>query len=134
MSGALSVVMVFTAGCTPRSDQSAVQAALQSTLGAVPGYVDGTIQYQDGPSSGTTISAVLAVTATDREGTAEALKSVLEAVVRTYIDQPDVRTAFVRISASPEGDRSIHVDTADIVTPSEGANATTDDVASHFML
>ncbi|WP_238147956.1 hypothetical protein [Rothia halotolerans] len=134
LAGALSMLTVFATGCAPRSDQAAVQAALQSAVDAVPGYVGGTIQYQDGFSPGTTISAVLTVTATDREGTAEVLSSILEAVIRTYVDQPDVRTGFVRISASPEGDQTISVNTADIVKPSEGANATTDDVASHFKL
>ena len=134
LTGALSMLPVLATGCTRRSDQAAVQAALQSAVDAVPGYVGGTIQYQDGFSSGTTISAVLAVTATDREGAAEVLEDVLEAVIRTYVDQPHVRTGFVRISASPEGDRTISVDTADVVEPAEGANATTDDVASHFKL
>lgn len=120
--------------CGRRSDARAVQEALQSAVSALPVYVDGRVQYQDSATAGTTISGVLTLQGADRTAVAAALGSVLEAVARTYREQPHVRTAFVRLEAHPTGNPAERVPTAGVVPPSTGSNTTTDDLDAHFDL
>ncbi|SMC88591.1 hypothetical protein [Janibacter indicus] len=120
--------------CGRRSDARAVQEALQSAVSALPVYVDGRVQYQDSASAGTTISGVLTLQGADRTAVAAALGSVLEAVARTYREQPHVRTAFVRLEAHPTGNPAERVPTAGVVPPSTGSNTTTEDLEEHFDL
>lgn len=120
--------------CGRRSDARAVQEALQSAVSALPVYVDGRVQYQDSATAGTTISGVLTLQGADRTAVAAALGSVLEAVARTYREQPHVRTAFVRLEAHPTGNPAERVPTAGVVPPSTGSNTTTEDLEEHFDL
>ena len=120
--------------CGRRSDVSAVQAALRSAVEALPEHVDGLVHYQDSGSAGTTIGGVLTLQGADRGAVAASLERVLETVARTYRDQADVRTAFVRVEAQPADDSATRVLTTEVVAPSEGANTTTDDLDAHFDL
>lgn len=122
------------AACGRRSDVGAVRAALQSAVEALPVYDDGQVQYQDSASAGTTISGVLTLQGADRTAVAASLEHVLEAVARTYRDQADVRSAFVRLEAHPAGDSATRVLTTEVVAPSSGAKTTTDDLDAHFDL
>lgn len=126
--------MLLGAGCARRSDIPTVRDAMQAEMEDVPGYVDGTIQYQDQATTGTVINGVLVITATTREEAVEVLARILEAVTRTYIIQSNTRTAYVRITARAEHDDAVDVSTGDIVAPADGGNATTDDLAEHFGL
>lgn len=131
----LAPIALGVAACGDRrSDVPAVQAALQAAVESLPAWRGGQIQYQDSASAGTTISGVLVLAGDDRDAVAASLTSVLEAVIRTYVDQPQTRTAYVRLEGHPEGDRSTRVEAADVVQPAEGANVTTDDLTEHFGL
>ena len=46
--------------------------------------------------------------------------------------EPEFAVAFVRIEAHPEGERDTRVASADVISPSSGANASTEDLAAHF--
>lgn len=121
------------AACGSRSDVPAVKAALQKAVEARPEYRDGQVQYQDSPSAGTFINGVLTLEGADRDAVATSLEAVLEAVIRTYQDQPDVREAHVRLEAYPAGDDGARVLTTGVVPPSEDrANTTTEDLKEHF--
>lgn len=130
----IASLAMATAACGRRSDIPAVQAALQQAVESLPAWRSGRIQYQDSTSAGTTISGVLSLAGDDRDAAAASLVSVLEAVIRTYVDQPRTRTAFVRVEGHPEGDQSTRVTAADVLAPAEGANVTTDDLVEHFGL
>lgn len=134
IAGGAAGLLLLAAGCGARSDIPAVREALQSAMEDVPGYVAGTLHYQDQATVGTTIGGVLAVTGSTREESADVLADILETVTRTYLDQPNVRTAFVRLSAHPQSDESTTVETGDIVPTGDGGNTTTDDLAEHFGL
>lgn len=131
--GAVIAIPLVACG-RDRSDISAVQAALQQTVESLAVWVDGQIQYQDSATAGTTISGVLTLAGEDRDAVAASLTDVLEAIIRTYSNQPKTRTGFVRVEGHPEGDRSLRVRSADVVRPAKGANVTTDDVVEHFGL
>lgn len=138
-AGGVATLGLALAGCGilgagERSDPEAVQRALQGAVEALPEYADGTVQYVDGISSGTTISGVLRVKSTSREESERALTRIHEALIRTYLTQPSVRKAFVRMTVSPHDDASGTVDSADVAPPEEGANTTTDDLAAQFGL
>lgn len=126
--------LLAACGVGGRSDVGAVQDALRSEVEALPEHLDGQVQFQDTTNAGTTISGVLTLAGDDREQVEQSLLTVLEAVVRTYREQPDVRTAYVRLEGHPDGDRATRVVSADVVAPSSGANITTDDLATHFGL
>lgn len=127
------VASLLTAcGLGPRSDAEAVAAALQEAVAAHPEHLDGQVRFQDSTNAGTTISGVLALAGEDRDQVEASLLSVLETVVRTYAQQPGVRTAYVRLEAHPDGDRRTRVMSAEVVEPSSGANVTTEDLAAHF--
>lgn len=130
--GALGTSLAACGGS--RSDIPAVTAALQQAVEALPEYRSGKVHFQDSATAGTFIGGVLALEGADRDAVASSLEAVLEAVIRTYRDQPDVRSAHVRLETSPASDSSTRVLTTDVVTPSEGANATTDDLEDHFGL
>lgn len=122
------------AACGGRSDIPAVRDALQKAVEALDEYRDGQIQYQDSSAAGTTISGVLDLAGDDRDGVAESLTAVLEAVIRAYREQPDVRTAFVRITGQRDADANTRVESSEVVRASEDANVTTDDLEEHFDL
>ncbi|MCT1619211.1 hypothetical protein [Janibacter hoylei] len=130
----LGALILPVAACGRRSDVPAVQAALRSAVEALPEHVAGLVQYQDSTSAGTTISGVLTLQGSDRAAVTASLERVLEAVARTYRDQADVRTAFVRLEAHPADDPATRVLTTEVVAPSEDANTTTDDLDAHFDL
>lgn len=124
--------LLTACGLGGRSDVTAVQDALRVAVEARPEHLEGTVQFQDSTSAGTTISGVLVLAGQDRAQIEQSLLTVLETVSDTYDQQPGVRTAFVRLEAHPEGDRSARVMAADVVAPSSGANVTTEDLAAHF--
>lgn len=124
--------LLTACGLGGRSDVTAVQDALRVAVEALPEHLDGKVQFQDTTSAGTTISGVLVVVGQDRAEVEQSLLAILETVSDTYEQQPGVRTAFVRIEAHPDGDRGTRVMTADVVTPSSGANVTTEDLAARF--
>lgn len=127
-------VGLMLAACGSRSDIAAVRDALQEAVEGLGEYRGGQIQFQDSSTAGTTISGILDLAGDDRDGVAESLTAVLEAVIRAYRKQPDVRTAFVRITGQLVADANTSVESSDIVRPSEGANVTTDDLEEHFGL
>ena len=94
-------------------------------------WADSSIQGRS-TSAGTTISGVLTLQGADRAAVTASLERVLETVARTYRDQADVRTAFVRVEAHPADDSATRVLTTEVVAPSDGANTTTDDLDAHF--
>lgn len=126
--------LLAACGVGGRSDVDAVQDALRAAVQELPEHLDGAVQFQDSSTAGTTLSGVLVLAGEDREQIEQSLLTVLETVTRTYLAQPDVRTAYVRLEAHPDGDRSTRVTTADVVPPASGANPTTDDLATHFDL
>lgn len=130
----LGALILPVAACGRRSDVPAVQVALRSAVEALPEHIAGLVQYQDSTSAGTTISGVLTLQGSDRAAVTASLERVLEAVARTYRDQADVRTAFVRLEAHPADDPATRVLTTEVVAPSAGANTTTDDLDAHFDL
>lgn len=99
-----------------------------------PESADGTVKYVDGLSSGTTISGVLRVHSSSREQTEQALNRIHEALVRTYIEQPDVRRSFVRMTVSPSDAAQATVESADVAPSEHGATPTTDDIIAQFGL
>lgn len=113
------------------SDATEVQDALRGSVEALPEHLTGKVQFQDSAGAGTTISGVLVLAGADRAQIEQSLLVILETVSATYAEQPGVRTAFVRIEAHPEGDRSVRVTTADVVPPNSGANVTTEELAAH---
>lgn len=124
--------LLTACGLGGSSDVTAVQDALRVAVEALPEHLDGKVQFQDSTSAGTTISGVLVLAGQDRAQIEQSLLTVLETVSDTYDQQPGVRTAFVRLEAHPEGDRGTRVITADVVSPSSGTNASTEDLAAHF--
>lgn len=132
--------LALLAGCTlidggPRSDREAVQAALQETVEAVPGYVDGSISFQDGFSPGTSIRGTMWVDATDRAGAEAIFEDILEAVVRTYVEQENAREAGVYMRAYPESDEDILIEVQEVVPPRDGSGSPdTTDLVEHFDL
>jgi len=124
--------LLTACGLGPRSDVDAVGAALQQAVSALPEHLDGQIQYQDSTNAGTTIAGVLVLAGERREQIEESLLTVLGAVTRTYAEQPGVRTAYVRIEGHPAADAAARVLSADVITPSSGANVTTEDLDAHF--
>lgn len=126
--------LLAACGVGGRSDVGAVQDALHAAVEALPEHLEGQVQYQDSTNAGTTIGGVLTLAGEDREQVEQSLLTVLESVVHTYREQPDVRTAYVRLEGHPEGDRATRVVSADVVAPTSGANITTDDLAAHFDL
>lgn len=126
--------LLAACGVGGRSDVDAVQDALRAAVQELPEHLNGAVQFQDSSTAGTTLSGVLVLAGEDREQIEQSLLTVLETVTRTYLAQPDVRTAYVRLEAHPDGDRSTRVTTADVVPPASGANPTTDDLATHFSL
>lgn len=124
--------LLTACGLGPRSDVSEVQDALRGAVEALPEHLDGTVQFQDSTSAGTTINGVLVLAGRDRAEVEQSLLAVLETVSGTYDQQSGVRTAFVRLEAHPEGDRDTRVLTADVIAPSSGANVTTEDLTAHF--
>lgn len=124
--------LLTACGLGGRSDVAAVQDALRGAVEALPEHQGGKVQFQDSTSAGTTISGVLVLAGQDRAQIEQSLLAVLKTVSDTYDQQPGVRTAFVRIEAHPEGDRGTRVMTADVIAPSSGANATTEDLTAHF--
>lgn len=124
--------LLAACGMGGRSDVGAVQDALRAAVEALPEHRGGLVQFQDSTNAGTTIGGVLILAGTDREQVEESLLSVLVTVLGTYREQPNVRTAFVRIEAHPEGDTATRVLTTDVITPSSGANATTEDLEAQF--
>ncbi|MGO1198624.1 MAG: hypothetical protein ACTMKY_01840 [Dermabacteraceae bacterium] len=124
--------LLTACGLGGRSDVTAVQEALRGAVQALPEHLDGKVQFQDSTSAGTTISGVLVLAGRDRAEIEQSLLIVLETVSDTYDQQSGVRTAFVRIEGHPEGDRGTRVVAADVVTPTSGANVTTEDLAAHF--
>src|SRR5699024_577073 len=74
----LALVGCGVLGDGERSEPETVQHELQTAVEALPEYVDGTVQYVDGISSGTTISGVLRVNSTSREQTERALTRIHE--------------------------------------------------------
>ncbi len=128
--GALGAPLAACGG--RRSDIPAVTAALQEAVEARPEYRDGQVQFQDSSSAGTFINGVLTLEGADRDAVASSLEAVLEAVIRAYQDEPDVRAAQVRLEAHPAHDAGTRVLTADVVPPSEDSTTTTDDLDEHF--
>lgn len=128
-----AVGLTLTA-CGGRSDIAAVRNALQEAVEGLGEYRGGQIQYQDSSTAGTIISGILDLAGDDRDGVAESLTAVLEAVIRAYREQPDVRTAFVRIRGQLVADANTRVESNETVRPSSGANVTTDDLEEHFGL
>ena len=124
--------LLTACGLGPRADISEVQDALRVAVEALPEHLGGAVHFQDSVNAGTTISGVLVLAGRDRSQIERSLLTVLETVSDTYDQQPGVRTAFVRLEAHPEGDRSTRVMAADVVAPSSGANITTEDLAAHF--
>jgi len=138
-SGIATLAAAALAGCGllgagERSDEEAVQRALQAAVEELPEYADGTVQYADGISSGRTISGVLRVNSASREQTERALTRIHEALIRAYVGQPHVQKAFVRLSAAPSDDAAASVESAEVAPPREGANTTTDDLMAQFGL
>lgn len=132
--GLATVVGCGVIGGGERSDAEAVQRALQAAVEELPEYADGTVQYSDGISSGMTISGVLRVNAASREQTQRALTRIHETLIRTYVAQPHVQEAFVRLSAAPSDDAAAVVESAEVAPSAEGANTTTDDLVVQFGL
>ena len=133
LAGGVSLLALALAGCfDKRSDDATVTAALQDAVESVPEYLDGTVKFQDAAAQGTGITAVLSLDTTTREETEQALRGVLERVIRAYVDEPNTRQAYVRIEAHPQSDSSLRVLSADVVTPESGANVTTDDLKREF--
>ena len=131
-AGALAAVL---AGCVGRrSDQAAVQAALQAAVERVPDYVDGAIHFVDGASPGTSITGNIVVDTATTAETEQALERIHEAIVRTYLQQPDVRTAGVRIRAYPPTDAQAVVESADIAAAPGEVAVDTDQLAAQFGL
>lgn len=124
--------LLAACGLGGRSDVGAVQDALRAAVEALPEHLGGLVQYQDSASTGTTISGVLVLAGEDRAAVEQSLRTVLAAVLRTYREQPGARRAYVRIEAHPEGDARTRVLSADVVTPSSGANVTTDDLEAQL--
>lgn len=124
--------LLAACGMGGRSDVGAVQDALRAAVEALPEHRGGLVQFQDSTNAGTTIGGVLILAGADREQVEESLLSVLVTVLGTYREQPNVRTAFVRIEAHPEGDTATRVLTTDVITPNSGANATTEDLEAQF--
>lgn len=138
--GFLAASLGFTgfalSGCFWRStsDPSAVADALNSAVAALPEHIDGRLQFRDSFSAGTAIGGVLTLAGRNSSEVADSLRAVLEAIIRTYVDQPGTDTAFVRVEGHPDGDTAIRVHAVDIVPASSGANVTTDDLAEFFDL
>lgn len=130
----LGWLVLPVAACGRRSDVPAVRAALRSAVEALPEHVAGLVHYQDSFSTGTTIGGVLTLQGSDRAAVTASLERVLEAVARTYRDQANVRTAFVRLEAHPADDPATRVLTTEVVAPTESATTTTADLDAHFDL
>ena len=89
--------LLAACGVGGRSDVDAVQDALRAAVQELPEHLDGAVQFQDSSTAGTTLSGVLVLAGEDREQIEQSLLTVLETVTRTYLAQPDVRTAYVRV-------------------------------------
>lgn len=130
---------ILLAGCTllgggERSDPEAVQAELRSAAEALPEHLEGNVFFQDSTMTGTTISGVLEVTGDDRESTLAAYTTVLETVIRVYLEQPGVGTATVRLEAHPANDDVMRLFPSDVLGLDEQRNVTSDELAEHFGL
>ncbi|WP_291792624.1 hypothetical protein [Brevibacterium sp.] len=134
ISGGVSGLLLLAAGCAPRSDIDAVTAALQTAVEGTPAYVKGKVFFQDGFSPGTFMGGTLIVDAADRQQAADVLTTILEAVIRTYLDQPNVRNASVDIGVRTQIDDQIYVRAHEVIPPADRATVDTDDLIAHFGL
>ena len=135
LAGGIGLLGLALTGCfSTRSDIPAVTAAMQAAVEKVPGYLRGTVHFQDGFSQGTVINAIIAVNTTTREETAQVLRAMLEAVIGVYVEQPNVRRASVLVEAHQEDDRNARVKAIDVIDSTESATVSTDDLKREFGL